>query len=144
MWPSLAEQTDSGISRSGSSSRTTSECPSEPSTDYSELIDLLVEMFPNLELQLIERNLQRFDYQLEDTVIKLLEHESGENNSKLVINKKPVQKDSNVTVRFKTSQKKQKRKDRKKSGHRESLSEESVDGDEVLTASELKSLIVDK
>lgn len=144
MWPSLTEQSDPGVSKLDSSSRTTSECQSEASTEHSELVDLLEEMFPNLQLDLIEKNLQRYDYQLEDTVVGLLEHESGENNPQLIPNKKPEQKDSNVTVRFKSSQKKQKKRDKKKSGHRESLSEESTEGDEVLSASELKSLIVNK
>lgn len=146
MWPSLSEHDTGSTTTSASSSRTTSECQSEPTSEHSDLTDLLVEMFPNLELEVIERNVQKNDFDLEKTVVRLLEHEAEGIRSTSVISKTPEQKDSNATVKFRSSQKKNKqRRDRKRSGgHRSSQSEESVDNGEMLSASELKALIVNK
>lgn len=140
------EEDNSSHRPSASSSRTTSECVSEPSnSENADMMSLLEEMFPNLSLALIESKLQNCDFDLESTVLKLLQDDHLPENAKIVTSSKHRSRAHAVEVKLaaseKTTHKKSKRKAKKKSHD----SSESLDkNSEALSASEIKSMIINK
>lgn len=148
-WPELSCSTSSisesqpSDPNSRCSSRTTSECHSEPHTEQSDLIDILVEMFPNLSMASIERSLTKTNNDLELAVVQLLEEETPD--FKIVSKSRTTEKESNgPVITRQTSAKKGSKKSRKKGSRSNSQSQAEVENDEMLSANDLKSLIIDK
>lgn len=106
-------------------------------------LELLIEMFPQLEVSALKESLHNSDGNVESAVIKLLEKEANE-TAPIAVNRKPT-KDSNIVMKISDAQvRKTSRKSRRKSSRTNSESCASVDEAEVLSPSELKDHIINR
>lgn len=128
------EQTDDALGVSVSESK-----------EHAPLIELLTEMFPSKSTAELRACLQKSKYDLEVAVVSLLSDDSSD--TLLTPTKQELSKDSNATVKLSSSRHPHRQRKHSKSA-RSKLNSQSCDEGglnvEKLSASEIKSLIVDK